>query len=133
MGSRSHRPPECISRLLSDRGMSDSTVCGSTIARSAAGVGLSGRFLWHGNLLWLRDHGERDIPYRRARPGAGLHLQRRAYHEFDGSASDWARWTGERIELGFLYMCGRISTRGADDDAVAGDSGEEPRVAGNVE
>ena len=49
--------------------------------------------------------------------------------EFAGSAGDWAGRTGERAELGFLFMRSGVSAGGADDDAVAGDEGKISHLA----
>ena len=52
-------------------------------------------------------------------------------HEFGGSAGDWTGRPNEGIELGLLSVRGGISAGGADDDAVAGDEGEEMSERGS--
>src|ERR1700728_4473487 len=111
---------------------SDSTLCRGTVSERAASARNSGGIFRHWNFFWVGDSGQRDLPYRRAGAGAGLHLQRGAGAEFRRSAGDWARGTDARTELGVLFVCGGISAGRADDDAIARNEGEEAGVTARL-
>src|ERR1700728_512794 len=117
-----------MSVLYASGSSSDSTLCRGTVSERAARARNSGGLFRHWNFFWVGGSGQRDLPYRRAGAGAGLHLQRGAGAEFRRSAGDWARGTDARTELGVLFVRCGISAGRADDDAIARNAGEEAGV-----
>jgi len=91
---------------------------------SVDGAGDRGGVVRDGCFLRFRNYGKRDFSNQLARPSVGIHLQRRPRDELCCAAGDWGGRSDERFERGILFVRGRISAGGVDDNATTRDSRE---------
>ena len=84
------------------RGSDCASLCSSAKSSCVIDSGRCGRFLWHRLLLRIRNYWERNLPHSYPRPGAWLHLQRRAHLERTFALRDRPRRPDSWTRLRFL-------------------------------
>src|SRR5207253_1731231 len=124
LGSRSSRTKNVFYSVYIPGCSSSSALCHGQSAFGSTRSGNDCCFFWHRLFFRIRNYWQRNFSHQRARPRAGLHLQRRPHHEFSRALRDRARRPSQRIELGLLFMRPVIFARMRGCDAIARDERE---------